>query len=97
MKTLSRSPRHPLRGAALFALCAVVLVGLFAPRQAVALEVVYAAKEYAHNGVEVTAEKVFLKGNKLWFRLRVINNTGKLLTIDKSQRACSASSPSRTS
>src|SRR3569832_1514773 len=40
---------------------------------------------YEHRGVLITPLKIYLKGKKLWFELNVINNTGKLLTIDKNQ------------
>lgn len=55
------------------------------PREAAAAEVLYSTRPYEHRGVLIVAQKVFLKGKKLWFRLNVVNNTGKLLTIDKNQ------------
>lgn len=50
-----------------------------------AAEVIYSADTYEHLGVVIQAEKIFLKKDKLWFRLRVINETGKVMTIDKEQ------------
>lgn len=57
---------------------------LAAPAMARA-DVVYSTSQYEHNGVVLMTDKVFLKGKKLYLRLRVINKTGKLLTVDKRQ------------
>jgi hypothetical protein len=48
-------------------------------------EINYAAKEYSHNKVTVNATKIWLKKNKIWFKLTVINGTDKLLIFDKEQ------------
>ena len=50
-----------------------------------AKEVTYAAKEYSHNKISVNVTKVWLKGDKIWFKLTVINGTDKLLVFDKEQ------------
>lgn len=51
-------------------------------------EVTYAAKPYESHGVQLNVSKIFHKGDKVWFRLRVVNSTGKVLTIDKNQIQC---------
>src|SRR5688572_20776744 len=45
----------------------------------------YATRDYKHKGVVIQADEVFQKKDKIWFRLRVVNQTGKFLTIDKQQ------------
>ena|SRR6185436_7718983 len=45
----------------------------------------YATHPYNHKGVSIQADEVFHKKDKVWFRLRIINQTGKFLTIDKGQ------------
>jgi hypothetical protein len=61
------------------------LSALLCSRPAFAGEVIYTAQPYSFHGVTINAQKIFLKGNKLWLRLLVINGTGKLLTMDKTQ------------
>lgn len=66
----------------LLTLCAG-LAGLAGSAEAA--EVTYAARPYDHKGVTLNPVRLWLKKNKLWLRLLVINHTGKLLTIDKAQ------------
>ncbi len=48
-------------------------------------DIVYAAQPYQANGITVSAEKIWLKKDKIWFRLRVMNGTDKVLMFDKEQ------------
>jgi hypothetical protein len=68
---------------ALVSFVLVCLVGL--PSLALAGETPYSAQEYKHKGVSLAPEKIFLKKDKLWVRLLVINDTGKFLSVDKAQ------------
>ena len=46
----------------------------------------YGAAEYDNKqGVVLSAERIVLKGDKIWFRFNLLNNTGKVLVIDKVQ------------
>lgn len=64
------------------------LVLLGATATAHADEVIYAAKPYESHGVQLNVARIFHKGDKVWFRLMVVNSTGKVLTIDKNQVQC---------
>lgn len=48
-------------------------------------EINYSAAPYEHDKVTVTPEKIWLKGDKIWFKLRVMNGTDKVLMFDKEQ------------
>ena len=63
----------------------IVALCLALPSVAVASELPYQAKPYASHGISITPEKIFLKKDKLWVRVHVLNETGKLLTMDKTQ------------
>jgi hypothetical protein len=61
------------------------LAVLVAAGLAFAGEITYAAAPYEANKITVTAEKVWLKKDKIWFKLRVINGTDKVVIFDKEQ------------
>ncbi len=63
----------------------VIALVLAASSFAFAGEISYAAAPYEHEKITVTPEKVWLKGDKIWFKLRVINGTDKVLIFDKEQ------------
>ena len=64
---------------------AVIALVLAASAVAFAGEIAYSAQPYDHDKVTVTAEKIWLKGDKVWFKLRVMNGTDKVLIFDKEQ------------
>ena len=64
---------------------AVIALVLAASAVAFAGEITYSAQPYEHDKVTVTAEKIWLKGDKVWFKLRVMNGTDKVLIFDKEQ------------
>ncbi|HEX6835713.1 MAG TPA: hypothetical protein VF334_04030 [Polyangia bacterium] len=64
---------------------AVIALVLAASAVAFAGEITYSAQPYDHDKVTVTAEKIWLKGDKVWFKLRVMNGTDKVLIFDKEQ------------
>ncbi len=51
-------------------------------------EISYTAAPYDSQGVQLNVAKIFHKSEKVWFRLIVINKTGRVLTIDKNQIQC---------
>ena len=61
------------------------LVVLVAAAPAWAGETMYAAQPYEANKITVAPEKVWLKKDKIWFKLRVMNGTDKVLVFDKEQ------------
>jgi hypothetical protein len=52
---------------------------------AIAGEIVYSATPYDHDKITVAAEKIWLKGDKIWFKLRVMNASDKVVIFDKEQ------------
>lgn len=62
-----------------------LLTGLLLAPPVLAAETSYTAAPYEHLGVVIQADRIFLKKDKIYFRLRVINNTGKFMMIDKDQ------------
>jgi hypothetical protein len=64
---------------------AVIAIVLAASGLAFAGEITYAAQPYAHDKITVAPEKIWLKGDKVWFKLRVMNGTDKVLMFDKEQ------------
>ena len=64
---------------------AVIALVLCASAVAFAGEITYSAQPYEHDKVTVTPEKIWLKGDKVWFKLRVMNGTDKVLIFDKEQ------------
>lgn len=62
-----------------------LLTSLFLASPVLAATTSYAAAPYDHLGVVIQAERIFLKKDKIYFRLRVVNNTGKFMLIDKDQ------------
>lgn len=64
---------------------AVIALVLAASAVAFAGEIAYSAPPYEHDKVTVTPEKIWLKGDKVWFKLRVMNGTDKVLIFDKEQ------------
>jgi hypothetical protein len=64
---------------------AVIALVLAASAVAFAGEITYSAQPYNHDKVTVAPEKIWLKGDKVWFKLRVMNGTDKVLIFDKEQ------------
>jgi len=64
---------------------AVIALVLAASAVAFAGEITYSAQPYEHDKVTVAPEKIWLKGDKVWFKLRVMNGTDKVLIFDKEQ------------
>ncbi|HEX8950980.1 MAG TPA: hypothetical protein VF945_03995 [Polyangia bacterium] len=64
---------------------AVLALVLAVSGLAFAGEITYSAQPYEHDKVTVSAEKIWLKGDKVWFKLRVMNGTDKVLIFDKEQ------------
>lgn len=64
---------------------AVIALVLAASAAAFAGEITYSAQPYNHDKVTVAPEKIWLKGDKVWFKLRVMNGTDKVLIFDKEQ------------
>lgn len=64
---------------------AVIALVLAASAVAFAGEIAYSAQPYQHDKVTVAPEKIWLKGDKVWFKLRVMNGTDKVLIFDKEQ------------
>jgi hypothetical protein len=63
----------------------VIGLSLFSPA-AFAGETAYAGPvPFDRHGVMVSPRELFLKDNKIWLRLTVINNTGKVMVLDKNQ------------
>ena len=48
-------------------------------------EIAYSAQPYDQDKITVTAERIWLKGDEIRFKLRVINGTDKVLIFDKEQ------------
>ena len=69
-----------LRTLAAAALTLLALSGL-----AHAGDIPYSAQPYDHDKITITAEKIWLKGDKVWFKLRVMNGSDKVVTFDKEQ------------
>jgi hypothetical protein len=65
-----------------FAILALILA---ASGVAFAGEISYAAQPYEHDKITVAAEKIWLKGDKIWFKLRVMNGSDKVVIFDKEQ------------
>jgi hypothetical protein len=63
----------------------VLAIVVAASTLAVAGEISYSAAPYQHDKITVAAEKLFLKGDKIWFKLRVMNGSDKVLVFDKEQ------------
>ncbi|HEX6837086.1 MAG TPA: hypothetical protein VF334_10965 [Polyangia bacterium] len=63
-------------------IAALVLV---AAGLAFAGEINYTAQPYEHDKITVAPERIWLKGDKVWFKLRVMNGTDKVLIFDKEQ------------
>ena len=63
----------------------VIALVLAASGLAFAGEITYSAEPYNHDKITVAAEKIWLKGDKVWFKLRVMNGTDKVLIFDKEQ------------
>jgi hypothetical protein len=63
----------------------VALAVLVAAGTAFAGEIMYSAQPYENSKITVVPEKVWLKKDKIWFKLRVINGTDKVLIFDKEQ------------
>lgn len=64
---------------------AVILLVLASSALAFAGEITYRALPYEHERVTIAPERIVLKGNKVWFKLRVINGTDRVLIFDKEQ------------
>ena len=64
---------------------AVLALVLVASAVAFAGEITYSAQPYEHDKITVAPEKIWLKGDKVWFKLRVMNGTDKVLIFDKEQ------------
>jgi hypothetical protein len=64
---------------------AVIALVLAASAVAFAGEITYSAQPYEHDKITVAAEKIWLKGDKVWFKLRVMNGSDKVLVFDKEQ------------
>jgi hypothetical protein len=64
-----------------------VIAALLVAASGVALagEITYSAAPYTNDKVTVAAEKIWLKGDKVWFKLRVMNGSDKVLMFDKEQ------------
>src|SRR4051812_42185442 len=65
-----------------FTILALILA---ASSVAFAGEISYAAQPYEHDKITVAAEKIWLKGDKIWFKLRVMNGSDKVVIFDKEQ------------
>lgn len=63
----------------------VIALVLVASGLAFAGEISYSAAPYEHEKISVTPEKIWLKGDKVWFKLRVSNASDKVLMFDKEQ------------
>ena len=63
----------------------VIALVLAASGLAFAGEINYSATPYQHDKITVAAEKIWLKGDKIWFKLRVMNGSDKVLMFDKEQ------------
>ena len=63
----------------------VIALVLAASGLAFAGEIGYSAQPYDHDKITVAAEKIWLKGDKVWFKLRVMNGSDKVLIFDKEQ------------
>jgi hypothetical protein len=50
-----------------------------------ASDFLYSAPTYANHQITINAEKIWYKKDKVWFKLRVLNGTDKVLTFDKEQ------------
>ena len=64
---------------------AVLALVLVASAVAFAGEITYSAQPYTHDKITVAPEKIWLKGDKVWFKLRVMNGTDRVLIFDKEQ------------
>jgi hypothetical protein len=64
---------------------AVAALVLVASGLALAGEISYTAQPYEHDKITVAPERIWLKGDKVWFKLRVMNGTDKVLVFDKEQ------------
>jgi hypothetical protein len=51
----------------------------------------YNAGPYEHNKITIAVKEIYYKKDKIWFRLTVINGTGKELRIDRDQMTAKAS------
>jgi hypothetical protein len=63
----------------------VIALVLAASGLAFAGEISYNVAPYTHDKITVSPEKIWLKGDKIWFKLRVMNGTDKVLVFDKEQ------------
>ncbi|MCU1278356.1 MAG: hypothetical protein JWM53_1902 [bacterium] len=63
----------------------VIALVLVASGLAFAGEIPYSVAPYEHDKISVTPEKIWLKGDKIWFKLRVANASDKVLMFDKEQ------------
>jgi len=63
----------------------VIALVLAASGLAFAGEIAYSAVPYTHDKITVAAERIWLKGDKIWFKLRVMNGSDKVLVFDKEQ------------
>ena len=63
----------------------VIALVLIASGLAFAGEINYSAAPYDHEKISITPEKIFLKGDKIWFKLRVANGSDKVVMFDKEQ------------
>jgi hypothetical protein len=68
-----------------FASSVVIALVLVASGLAFAGEVSYSAAPYDHEKISITPEKIWLKGDKVWFKLRVANASDKVVMFDKEQ------------
>lgn len=64
---------------------AVAALVLVTAGLAFAGEISYTAQPYEHDKITVAPERIWLKGDKVWFKLRVMNGTDKVLIFDKEQ------------
>jgi hypothetical protein len=58
---------------------------LFASGSALAGETPYAAPAYEDQGIMISAEKIWHKAGKVWFKLMVVNKSDKPVMFDKEQ------------
>jgi hypothetical protein len=63
----------------------VIALVLVASGLAFAGEINYSAAPYDHEKISITPERIWLKGDKIWFKLRVANASDKVVIFDKEQ------------
>src|SRR5688572_5943325 len=75
------------------AVAALVLASLAG---SAAASTTYNADPYEHSKITIAVKEIYYKKDKIWFRLTVVNSTGKELRIDRDQMMVKASTGLKT-